>query len=488
MEASLLQKLKENHNTMLPMHMPGHKRNLALSGEDGYLNALCADCDITEIAGFDNLAQPEDVLLALKQRAAKLWKSEESFVLVNGSTGGVLAAIYGTVPVGGHVVMARNCHKSVYNGLRLVNAKVTYLLPEKDEETGTYGVLTPKAVEAVLKEQGKVDLLVLTSPTYEGGISDVRAICEVAHGYGVPVLVDSAHGAHLGFGSFPEGAVECGGDLVVQSLHKTLPSLTQTALLHRKGNLVNPEKLRDAVTMFQTSSPSYLLMASVDGCLSLLEEQETRLFRLWQEALETFYKRMAGLKNLKVIGAEDTGERRNAKDPVRDPSKLIIVTSGTDCSGSSLMETLREEYRIEAEMAAEQYVIAMTGPGDTKESLGRLADALLAIDDTCKKTAEKTPEYPKLPRGCMTASQAMEKASRECKIKESCGKIAAEYVWAYPPGIPLLVPGEEITEDMVKFLLEKEKQGIRIHRNYMGAEDSIRCLTTKGQHQEGGRQ
>ena len=146
MEQSLFQKLKEYNTTMLPMHMPGHKRNLALSGTDGYLAALGADCDITEIAGFDNLAEPEEILLSLKERAAKLWKSEEAYPLVNGSTCGILAAIYATVPNGGTVIMVRNCHKSVYNGVRIVNAKTVQLQPEQDPETGACGTVTPEMI------------------------------------------------------------------------------------------------------------------------------------------------------------------------------------------------------------------------------------------------------------------------------------------------------------------------------------------------------
>lgn len=476
MTESLLQKLKQYHNTMLPMHMPGHKRNLALSGEDGYLAALCADCDITEVAGFDNLAEPEDLLLHVNQRAAALWHSDSSYLLVNGSTCGILAAIYATVPREGRVVMTRNCHKSVYNGLQLVNAKATYLLPEMDTATGTYGELLPETVEAAFQEQGKADLLILTSPTYEGVISNVEEICRIAHAYGVPVLVDSAHGAHLGFGAFPKGAVECGADLVVQSLHKTLPSLTQTAVLHRNGALVCDNALRNAINMFQTSSPSYLLLASMEGCISLLEEQGETLFADWKQALDDFYRRMEDLKLLCVVGAKAPDTASGADGVVRDKSKLVICTAGTNLSGAELMERLRKEFRIEAEMAAEQYVLAMTGMGDTKESLFRLAEALQAIDAECKRKDAIKPEYPGLPQQKMSVDEALALTETEKKILDAVGSTAAEYVWAYPPGIPILVPGEEISEEIVRFLSGKNRWGIRLHRSTAGNGDSIRCV------------
>ncbi|MBQ9767055.1 MAG: aminotransferase class I/II-fold pyridoxal phosphate-dependent enzyme [Lachnospiraceae bacterium] len=478
MAESLFQTLKEYDKTMLPMHMPGHKRNLALSGENGYLAALCADCDITEIAGFDNLAEPEALLLSVKERAAVLWHSEDSYLLVNGSTCGILAAIYATVPYGSSVIAARNCHKSVYHGLQLVNAKAVYLLPEEDEETGAYGALTPEAVEMVLREQRETKLVIVTSPTYEGVLSDVEGICRVAHAYGVPVLVDSAHGAHLGFGAFPKSAVECGADLVVQSLHKTMSALTQTAVLHRSGNLISPEAVQSAINMFQTSSPSYLLMASIEGCIGLLEERGEELFAAWNEALEEFYKAARLLQQIKVVGAEKSDDETGDEAAVfaRDKSKIIIRTRGIDLTGPELMEKLRSEHQIELEMAAEQYGLAMTGMGDTKGSLARLLKALFDIDAGCGKGQERKLLYPALPAVRKSAAEALSAPAREYEWKEAVGKIAGEYVWAYPPGIPLLVPGEEISEELVCFLLQKEANGVRIHRTSGKAGETIRCL------------
>jgi len=452
---TLVQKLKEYNKTMLPMHMPGHKRNLALSGTDGYLTALGADCDITEIAGFDNLAEPEEILFDLKKRAAKLWKSEEAYPLVNGSTCGILAAIYATVPCGGNVIVARNCHKSVYNGLQIVNARVTYLLPEQEPVTGGYGRITKEAVEVAFQNVPDAKLVIITSPTYEGILSDIEGICENAHKRGVPVLVDSAHGAHLGFGGFPKGAVECGADLVVHSLHKTLPCLTQTAMLHRNGELVSGQVIQTAINMFQTSSPSYLLLASIEGCLGLLEEREAELFGAWEEALSEFYIGAKRLQRIKVVGTL----------PDRDPGKIVLSTSGTDLTGSTLMEKLRTEHCIELEMAAEQHGLAMTGPGDTKSSLARLLKALLDIDGQCKVQSGREPVYPAVPNTHVTIGEAVRAASEELPIEDAVGRIAAEHLWAYPPGIPVVVAGEEITEETIEYLTERQAHGVELHRN-----------------------
>lgn len=490
MEQPLMRKLKEYNKTMLPMHMPGHKRNLALSGRDGYLTALCADCDITEIAGFDNLAEPEEIFLTLKQRAARLWKSEEAYPLVNGSTCGILAAIYATVPYGGEVIVARNCHKSVYNGLQLVNARVTYLLPEQEPVTGTYGRITKEAVEAALREVPNAKLVILTSPTYEGILSDIEGICEIAHKKGIPVLVDSAHGAHLGFGDFPKGAVECGADLVVHSLHKTLPCLTQTAMLHRNGDLVSGQAVQNAINMFQTSSPSYLLLASIEGCVGLLEEQGDTLFREWEEALSRFYQGACLLKNLRIPGeamerTEDgVAGASGDREMIRDLSKLIIVTEGTGLTGPGLMELLREEHCIELEMAAERYGLAMTGPGDTRESLNRLLKALFAIDEKCCIVPGRETVYPSLPPVRLTIGEAMGSKGEEVLLEEAMGRIAAEHLWAYPPGIPVVVAGEEITEDVIAYLTEKRRQGVELHRMNGSCKEELMITVTRASEDE----
>lgn len=480
MENGLLLKLKKYNTTMLPMHMPGHKRNPALSGKGGYLEALCADCDITEIAGFDNLAEPRGILFDLKKRAAALWHSKEAYPLVNGSTAGILAGIYAMLQPGDTVLMARNCHKSVYNGVRLSGANVRYLLPEVEPVTGICGEITPAMVEKACEGIPDIKLVIVTSPTYEGVISDVEGICQVAHTRGIPVLVDSAHGAHLGFEGFPEGATTCGADLVVHSLHKTLPCLTQTAMLHRNGDLVDGGRLQEAVNLFQTSSPSYLLLASMEGCIGLLEERGKLLFQEWQAALNLFYKEVQGLQSLSVLGAEEDntclprpGQEEKVCLGVRDMGKLILCTGKTGLTGAALMERLRTEYHIEVEMAAERYVLAMTGMGDTKESLKRLADALRRIDKGFAPENQSIGILETIDRGSLlpypeqvcSIAAAMQRAGTEKQLEAAAGDVAAEHIWAYPPGIPLVVAGERITKELAAYLEEKVQNGVELHKS-----------------------
>lgn len=429
------------------MHMPGHKRNGKLFP---WLNALGGGLDITEIDGFDNLNAPQTLFKDLEERAARLWGAGETIALVNGSTAGVLTAVRAALERGGELLMFRGSHKSVYHGAEIVRAKVHYLVPKMLPDTPIWGPVTPGEVAAALETHPDVRLVSITSPTYEGVISDIEAIAAVCHARGVPLLVDEAHGAHLGFGEFPKSAVQCGADLVVQSLHKTLPSLTQTALLHINGSLMDPADVRRNAEKFQTSSPSYLLSASIDGCVRFLEQEGTAAVHRWVELLTEFYQRMEGLENLKMIRTQD-------------PSKLVISAGDTDLDGPTLMEILREQYRIELEMAHGSYVVAMTGMGDTRESLRRFALAVGRIDKNCRRTCAPTaaPAFV-LPESRLPIHQAVTAKGELCPLAAAEGRLSGEYVWAYPPGTPLLVPGEVVSGEAVRAI--QSQQGLHSSR------------------------
>lgn len=473
MSQTLLERLADGVRHAVPMHMPGHKRNTALAA---YLGRLGAGLDITEIDGFDNLHDAHGVLAEGMARAAALWGSGQAFYLVNGSTCGNLAAVRAVLGgQGGRVLAARNCHRSVWHALELCRAEADCLYPPCCPETGACGALSPEAVEAALARRPDTRLVILTSPTYEGVVSDVAGVCRAAHRYGVPVLVDEAHGAHLGFGyGFPDGAVHAGADLVVQSLHKTLPSLTQTALLHVSGPRVDPRRVQAALAMFETSSPSYLLMASIDGCVSLLEQRGPELFAAWERALDAFSAQTAGLRRLRLF-------RGGVLPPgaAHDPSKLVVCTAGTDCSGPQLAERLRRAYAIECEAATAGTVIAMTGMGDTEQTLSRLAGALLALD--AELSAGPRAVLPQLPEQerVLPAWQAAERPRRLLPPEQAAGMVCAETVWAYPPGVPLLLPGERIGAGLAGYLAESAACGVTLHSSLGKLPQNIGVLIDK---------
>lgn len=445
-------------------HMPGHKRNGEIME-----NGLPYQIDITEIEGFDDLHHARELLKEAQERAARVYHAEETCYLINGSTSGILSGLLGCTHKGGRILAARNCHKSVYAAIYMHELDVEYIYPEYDEKTGLNGAIDADAVRRILLEDrtehcGKttISAIVITSPTYDGVVSDIRRIADTVHAFGIPLIVDEAHGAHFGFHPyFPENANQQGADVVIHSLHKTLPSLTQTALIHLNGNLINRERVRKYVHMLQTSSPSYVLMASMDECIRFLEREQDA-FVLYQERLKKLRRELKKLKKLQLV-------ETNAYDC----SKIVISTKNTVkgqevYTGKILYEELLTSYHLQMEMASREYVLAMTSVCDTEEGFRRLKEALFQIDESLerKEIDNTSMELPRLQRVYTSAEAenlSEEKSNVEILLPKECQeRISLEYAYVYPPGIPLIVPGERISKKVVELLQLYEKSGFDI--------------------------
>ncbi|MGI6687181.1 MAG: aminotransferase class I/II-fold pyridoxal phosphate-dependent enzyme [Christensenellales bacterium] len=447
---SLFNQLVVSCAEMLPMHMPGHKRNTALAP---YLKKLAADIDITEILGFDHLHAPGGILKEAMARAARVFQAENTFFLVNGSSLGMLAAIRAATRPGDAILMARNCHLSAYNAVVLNHLKPSYIYPEINEDYQINASLSVEAVAEAICQRRDAKVLVMTNPTYEGVLSDLKGIIDLAHREGLMVIVDEAHGAHLGLHPlFPSGAVKAGADIVVQSLHKTLPSLTQTALTHVRSAALAQEVQRQ-LSVFETTSPSFLLLASIDGCVRLLEEEGDALFSAWAQALDAFDKMAAKLQHLKVLGYGKQRGQPLAHVWGLEPSKVYISTLEAEMTGYELAGILRRSYHIEPEMIAPQGVLAMTGMGDTAATMTRLGEALLAIDEQLRAvSAPKASLTVPRARSAMPIQTAERAPYQLVPVAEAAGRIIAERLIVYPPGVPVLVPGEEISPRVVRYV------------------------------------
>lgn len=437
-----------------PFHMPGHKRNVVLTGED-----FPYDRDITEIEGSDNLHDMSGVILEECERAARLWGAARAHILVNGSTCGILAAIRAYAGHDRGVVVARNCHKSVCNGIELCRLQPTYTYPEADPESGICGSITPKEVDRALRATPDARLVIVTSPTYEGVISDIAGIADVAHAHGALLLVDAAHGAHLGLNGFSAHPVSLGADIVICSLHKTLPAPTQTALALVGKTCPAPLAFASQLAVFETSSPSYVLMEQAARCIRLIEQQGSALCQAWKVRLDAFVGTVSALRHLRLYFHND----RPACMWGYDASKLVIGTRGTTLTGHALAEILRNTYKIEIEMAASDYVIAMTSLADTDQGFARLARALCEIDAQAEAQAiAAAPVLPQLHATC-APWKATDRASVALPVEKAVGRVSAEYVWAYPPGIPLIVPGERLCEQALAALADMQLRGTELH-------------------------
>lgn len=434
-------------------HMPGHKRNRERFGD-----SLPYEIDITEIDGFDDLHHAEGMIKQAEERAARLYGAEETHFLVNGSTVGILSAILGTTTKGDKVLVARNCHKSVYNALFLQELESVYVYPEYDENTGLNGVILPSEIERILEKDSAIRAVVIVSPTYDGVLSDVEAIAKVVHERGIPLIVDEAHGAHFGFHPyFSQNANKKGADLVIHSVHKTLPSLTQTALLHINGVLVDRKRVRMYLRMLQSSSPSYVLMASIDACMELLEKRSEEIFGDYVDNLHNLRDELGKLKRLKLVSTENY-----------DNSKLIISTKNTNFTGKELKQILLDNYHLQMEMAAGSYVLAMTSVGDEKEHFERLLSALQKVDnelsgtELCATAAKSSAKLPHAEYIAKSSEALLDFESESVLWEKSIGKTAMEYAYLYPPGIPVIVPGEKISAEMISYLKKHAGIGFQI--------------------------
>lgn len=476
--------LRYSGTDIYPYHMPGHKRQ-----RWGELPEALYKTDITEIEGFDNLHQPEEVLYQLQKEAAGLYGAEESFYLVNGSTCGILAAVSCAVPFGGCLLMGRNCHKAAYHAVYLRHLEAHYLYPPYLEPYGILDAVSPEQVGLALEKAREVQAVLIVSPTYEGRISDIAAIADIVHERGIPLIVDEAHGAHLGLAEgFPMNSCQAGADLVIHSVHKTLPALTQTALLHVNGKLVDRDRLRRFLRIYQTSSPSYPLMAGIDNCLEYVKRQGREAFGQFRKRYGNMLESLSKMEKLTVL----SGESRE-----QDIGKLLIFSREAGITGKKLADILLEEYHLQVEMAAKDFVLAMFTVNDGEEAYRRMEEALLEIDSKLEGrksgekqsvraegmpdemshsehwgrslTEERAAKLPEdhLREGMISLAKAWDMENREISLEDSIGEYVAEFVNLYPPGIPLLVPGERMTEDLYSEIMEDldiglNVQGIRI--------------------------
>jgi len=463
----LIEALKENRDSgPYPFHMPGHKR--VLSNDD--LLAEVYGIDITETEGFDNLHDAQGIIKEAEERAAALFGADETHFLVNGSTGGILASVCGTVTCGDMIIVAGNCHRSVYNAVMLSGAKPYIVTPDKEKLFGIFGGITKEQISGALKDTkcktGNV-AVVITSPTYEGITSDIAGIAAICHESGAVLIVDAAHGAHFGLSdAFPASPVSEGADVVITSVHKTLPSMTQTALIHINKMCRSKEHIRKMLPVFSTSSPSYVLMASIDSMTALLEDRKKELFDDYTKKLNDFYKKAGRFKSLAVL----TGSKLSAPGSCdHDMGKIVVGDSTATYTGERLSRTLREEYGICAEMATKEYVILMTSIADSARAFEKLYDALRRIDEIITAGGQVAPTevsdtgmstYTGLLDGNM--KEAMLSEAESVPVGASAGRIAADFVSVYPPGIPELIPGEKITKESAGRILEAINTGLDV--------------------------
>ncbi len=471
-------------NGKYPFHMPGHKRNALLYGRkpSSAGEAFFSEWykrDITEIPGSDDLHDPSGIILDAMKRAAALYGADRSYFLINGSTSGNLVAVSAAIRAGGRILAMRSSHQSFYHAAMLRRLDVVYLAEETDEEIGTAYGIRAEAVERALNEYEGIEAVFITSPTYEGFSSEIAEIASLVHERGIPLIVDAAHGAHFGFSPyFPQNAVEDGADITVMSLHKTLPAPTQTAVLHFKSSLVSREKVEEFLQVYQSTSPSYILLAAMDDCIELtarITENTDRLRKtgnLWT----LFYERRRDLSEyferhpLENIRIYDHFSQKNMGEVtcIPEPGKMMLVPAD-HVSGRRLSEYLSEECGIVAEMSVPEYVLFIFTVMDSAEGYERLKNALIKADADSVKWKEAGERQiagqsflADFGRAAIPLWKAAEMKKRPVGYCEAEGLISGEMVTVYPPGRPLFLPGEIMTADKLSYLENAAKLGCGI--------------------------
>ena len=429
--------------------VPGHKR-----GRDDYplmetLGEMTLKMDANSMKELDLLSHPESVIQQAQQLAAEAFNVDHAYFLVNGTTVGILAMILATCKPGDVIIVPRNCHKSVMNGIILSGARPVFIQPEVDKHFGVAHGISITQVKAAMNDYPNAKAILVTYPTYFGAMNDLQTICQLAHAQNMAVLVDSAHGAHLSFCPDAVDAVAAGADAVTISMHKTGGSLTQSSMLLLQGKRLNPAHMQKVLNMLQTTSANYLLMSSLD-----VARRELALFG---------QERFQQLKPI-VLRTIDAIEHQTSYEVLKadyvetyfkqhyDWTKLVIRVNGLGLTGFEVYTLLKEKYNIQAELAEGYVVMCVISHMDTAKSLQKLVHALKDIELTYAKPEPLQMEgvvISHINDLAMTPQQASYADGEILLIDEAIGRISKDSIMIYPPGIPLVIPGEVISEQVV---------------------------------------
>jgi arginine decarboxylase len=451
--APLFEALKAYHSrNVIPFDVPGHKHGKGLRELAEFLGDKIMEIDVNSMDCLDNICNPIGVIKEAELLAANAYGAEDAFFLVNGTSSGVQAMIMSVCKPGDKIILPRNAHKSTIGGIILSGAVPVYIQPEINEDLGVAMGVTVDSVRKIVKQHPDAKAIFLINPTYYGATSNIKAIVKIARRYGMTVLVDEAHGAHLSFHKdLPKSGIDLGADLSAASTHKTGGSLTQSSLLLLKSNKISSSKVKQTLNLTQTTSGSYLLMVSIDVARKQLA---TKGEELLGGALEL--SRYARHELNKIDGVHCFGTELIGTPGVYnfDETKLGINVRRLGLSGYDVYKILLKDYNIQVEMGDLYNILAIVSLGDTKESVQALIDAVKDMaqkyrnDDIWKVTRGflENPEVIVSPRNAYYSSK------KDVPLEESEGEISAEMVMAYPPGIPVIGPGERITQEIIEHI------------------------------------
>lgn len=464
-----------------PFHTPGHKGGRGLEPQlAAELGAGAAQLDVSLMAELDDLHCPTGCLAAAQTLAARLYGSDSCFFAVNGTTQAIHAMLLTAVKPGGKVLVPRNAHRSVAGGLLLGELEPVYITPQFADDFGINTQVTVAQVAAALRQDPAIKAVFLTSPNYYGQAADIQAIAELVHASGAVLLVDEAHGPHLGFSPLlPPSALACGADACAQSTHKITGALTQCSMLQMQGARLDLQRAADVMSLLTTTSPNYLLLASLDAARFQLA---TRGRQMCEQALASASKLRQLLQNfagLRILDSACIGSHGVA---AFDSTKVTVNVSAWGYTGIEVSDKLRQA-GIAVELTDAGNVLFLVTYGDSgaayDAALARIQQVFKALEQS-KRPQQTLPAGQQIPapQQVLPLRQAFDSAKTSVALAQSAGKICAEQVSFYPPGIPVLLPGELITPAIIAYCENMRNLGLPVSGPADGSLREIRVVLT----------
>ena len=447
-------------------HIPGHKKGFGMDEEfREFMGDNALSIDLINIAPLDDLHQPTSVIEEAQQLAADAFGADHTFFSVQGTSGAIITMIMSVCSPGDKIIVPRNIHKSIMSAIIFAGAKPVFVSPAQDHNLGIDHGITTASVSRALKRHPNAKAVLVINPTYFGVAAHLEEIVELAHSHNIPVLVDEAHGVHIHFHEkLPISAMQAGADMAATSVHKLGGSMTQSSVLNvnTKNGLVNPQRVQTIISMLTTTSTSYLLLASLDTARRNLALNGHQLLDAAIDLAEYARSEVNKIENLHSFGQEILGGEAVY---ALDPTKLMIHVRHLGITGYETENWLRDHYNIEVELSDMYNILCLITLGDTRETVDKLLTALRDLSKAYHQVGEvkelvvKTPEIPQL---ALIPRDAFYSDTEVIPFKESAGRIIAEFIYVYPPGIPILLPGEVITQENIDYIIDHVEVGLPV--------------------------